>query len=203
VPATTQVPLKVLNGAKWSGPWAYKDKALIDGLVNDIPDTQGGLPLGQAFKKWVSANNVEFKAGLLEQSGPTLGVTPRQLQVNQAFFNLHNTEQKNVLTFELAKALWYSINDNDSHVAKTPDGRDFQRLIDHHPAAMNAMKSGGYGSAPLGDFADIQSQFGYAVRVAVFNLGPPATTSAKVVADWQNARQEIQQYLMKIMSGGR
>jgi hypothetical protein len=95
------------------------------------------------------------------------------------------------------------VNGSDAEVGQTQAGREFQKMLDQYPDVMRQMKfappvTDDEGDLPkLGDFGDIQSQFGYAVRVAVGNLGPPPNASPQVKRDWSRVVQAMQQYVMK------
>jgi hypothetical protein len=185
--------------------------------MDKIPEADNDPGLSQAFKQWVGAN-VEFTRGDMPQTSspataaPWMGVTPGSLNVGSlnvegSFFDSRNnaTAQTNVVTFELGKALWYHVNGSDTKVAQTQAGHEFQNLRDQHPA-INEMKfappvTNDPGDLPnLADFSDLQSPFGYAVRVAVGNLGPPPKASAEVKRDWPGAVQAMQQFLKKNLS---
>jgi hypothetical protein len=195
------------SSLRWAGAetWKRGEKDVIERLVNGFPDEAvydtGNLPVGRALKRWIHAH-VEFERVSLA-GGSVLGVVPGRVKVPDVFFSLRaddqNAAQSNVLLFELGKVLWWQINGDDAHVAQTQTAGDFQKLVDQHSAAMDAMNLAGRNLERLGDYGgDMQSRFAYAVRVGVLNLGPPNGASAKAAADWGKACKAMQKYLLSI-----
>jgi hypothetical protein len=192
------------TGSNWSAGWSADDKGAVQDVINGIPNASNNPELTQGFKEWANTQ-VQFTRGTAGSTAPWLGVTPDRLNVEDSFLDSDNdpTAQSNVLTFELGKALWFRVNGSDAEVGQTQAGREFQKMLDQYPDVMRQMKfappvTDDEGDLPkLGDFGDIQSQFGYAVRVAVGNLGPPPNASPQVKRDWSRVVQAMQQYVMK------
>jgi hypothetical protein len=204
VPKGCFVGVSLHFGPGWPATKEAQQQQLSE-LVTEIPDGQGAYRAGEAFKRWtggVTIARVSRPGGPV--LGPVLGVVSGQLNVYDSFFQVASkAEQTNVLTFELAKVLWYRVNGGDTSVAQTVDGRVFQKLLDDHVHAMSlemlqSASLEGKNLAHLRDL-DLQSRFAYAVRVAVLDLDAPAGAPPAVSSNWARARDEMRQYLLSVL----
>ncbi len=185
-------------------PDGLKQLQRLARLISTIPDRAGDsttgteVAVGKAFKDWVAVN-------VVVEPAPTqvLGVSakPGKLEFDPVLFEKGGPDrQKNLLALELGKVLWFDINGNDSKVAQTEAGRAFQTLYERHmeSLSLSALKTAPLGKTHLGDLGDLdlQSHFGYAVRVALFQLPPPADASR----DWVEGRSAMQRYMMGLLA---
>lgn len=201
------VQVSLRPDSTWGSAQRKSELQVLRDLLTEIPDKQGTLKVGEAFKRFVDSDVTLVRVSRPSSpriEEPVLGVTPGVLDVRDAFFRMASkTEQTNVLTFELAKVLWYKINGTDTSNARTEAGQKFVALLNEHRSAMSVgtLKAAALDQkelATLGD-SDLQSQFSYAARVALLDLAAPAGASPAASGDWVSARNAMRQYMMSIL----
>lgn len=188
----TTEPTRLRFAGTWPGP---ARQAVVQGLVDAIPD--------RVFKAWVTANVVfayESSSGLSWRAG----VRPGRLTLYDSFWQLQRPAQESILSFELAKALWFERINPGPRETRTPRELEFEAVYRRHQQAIEAMRLATWRGAHLGDLTDrdMQSWFSYAHRTVIFKLEPPATRPAAyspeewtvVRQDWNAARQKVREY---------
>jgi hypothetical protein len=170
-------------------------------------------PIGEAFRRWAShviiTNNPD--------PGPLLGVIRDNLNIDPELYDRARglpdrppekgspflsgpssaADLKNQVTFELAKAMWYRMNDGDTSTPKTTFGKEFEKLLTtDHPAIAESQLATWHGEnlTKLSDL-DWQSHFGYAVRACVCNLSAPKNVEQK---EWDRAKQAVEDLLAPV-----
>jgi hypothetical protein len=171
-------------------------------------------PIGEAFRRWAShvvvTNNPD--------PGPLLGAIRDNLNIDPQLYDRarglpdrtpekwspflisgpsSTADLKNQVTFELAKVMWYRMNDGDTSTPKTTFGKEFQRLWETDHLVIAEGQFATWHGESLGKLQDRdwQSHFGYAVRACVCNLSAPENVEQK---KWDRAKQAVEDLLAPI-----
>jgi hypothetical protein len=177
------------------------ERGPLERLVERIPD--------QAFKRWIR-RSVTFDRVSRPRS-PRAGVRPGMLIIYDSFWEQTAAGQMNVLTFELAKALWFERINPGPRESRPAREIEFEALFRAHQRTIEAMKFASWGGENLGHLSDqdLQSWFAYACRVAVFDLAPPVPAPGaysreqwrQIERDWRTTRAAVREFVTKILPG--
>ncbi len=200
---TTTPPAEFRFTEAWNKDKQWQQqRTAVERLVSKIPDG--------TFTSWVrkrilfdriSRGQMDFRAGIL----------PGRLHVYDPFWadDFSDSGRMNILTFELAKGLWFDKINPAPREARPAAVVEFERLVTRHQRTIQAMR---FASLRKEDLAyltdnDLQSQFAYACRVELLGLDPPdapppgysETEWAGIRRDWPLARLETGRYLMSLL----
>lgn len=198
-------------------------------IIGNIDERQGSTPLSIELKRWsadLQFQEVSIRASPGVQLHELGVVDGRLMRIYESFWDLSEERRTNLFMFELGKVLWFRINGSDERVAQTRHAKEFVGLMDRNRRGMpvellmsapwrgdnlggvrhrEVERPGGISpdtyerSYPLADFAETQSQFAYAFRVAVLNLDPqPEAISQR---EWRRSRVEMQRYFADLLIG--
>lgn len=167
-------------------------------------------------KTWI-LENVEFRRASRGPVDVAAGVNAGVVTLYDPFFAQRTSPegraayQKDILTFELGKAVWFGQVNPGAPEASTEARRRFEQIERRHQGVFDVLRYGTSGTSDLRELGDndLQSRFAYAFRMVMLSLDLPVATPdpglypparwQRLRAEWASAREEFLRYLTEVM----
>lgn len=189
------------SGIRFTPAWETSDarkkqKLVMESLVSTLPSgTAANATLVASLKRWM-LQRVTFHRTSIPTSpgipGAEMRARPGQLEFEDRFFTVSRGRQQSLITFELGKVLWVSV-DATALVKIT-------RVLDANDSVIMSLKRTPYLGADLGDLsdgADSASPLGYAVRALMLGL-EPVDPAAR--ATWRRIRPDLEREIAALLA---